>query len=245
MGSPAQLPTIEYPPWLGARAGGPGAKGAPPPPDPDKWIKDMKPYFSSPADKAFLDDLIARGVTVTAYDRIYFDDPYYDGTKWTTKRFEAGGTAGGPTEVNILRGPNAANNASTLFHEGVHTSQPRSMAWRDKEYDAYKKQDAWLIDHGLPPHHPSFRTTDPGTGKAVTNEAGIKAFVDKEYPGVSVPGPGGTTERVVDKDDRGNSVVERSDGTRYTRPPRAGDSFPGPQMTEPPGGVPVDLKKLR
>ena len=243
MGSPAELPTIEYPGWLGTRSGGPGAKGSAPPPDPDKWLKDMKPFFSSPADKAFLDDLIARGVTIKAYDRIYFDDPYYDGTKWTTKRFEAGGTTG-KTDVNIIRQPNAADNASTIFHEGTHTGQPSSMSWRDKEYDAYTKEDAWRMSHGLPPHDPSFRTTD-GTGKTVTDVAAVKAFVDKEYPGVSVAGPGGTVEQVVGRDAKGQSIVERSDGTQYTRPPKAGDSYPGPEITEPPGGVPVDLKKLK
>ena len=75
--------------------------------------------------------------------------------------------------------------------------------------------------------------------------AAVKAFVDKEYPGVSVSGPGGTVEQVVGRDKDGNSVVERSDGSQYTRPPKAGDSYPGPEITEPPGGVPVDLKKLR
>jgi hypothetical protein len=203
----------------------------------------MKPYFSSPAEQAFLDDLIARGVTVTAFDRIYFEDPYYDGTKWTTKHFEAGGTTG-RTDVNIIRGSNAADNASTIFHEGVHTGQPGSMAWRDKEYDAYAKEDKWRMDHGLPPHDPSFRTTDV-TGKVVTDVAALKAFVDKEYPGVSVVGPGGAVEQVVGKDAAGDSIVKRADGSRYTRPPKAGDSFPGPEITEPPGGLPVDLKKLK
>jgi hypothetical protein len=244
MGSPAPLATIDYPAWLGTRKGGPGAKGSSAPPDPDQWIKDMKPYFSSPADKAFLDDLIARGVTVTAFDRIYFDDPYYDGTKWTTKRFEAGGTTG-RTDINMIRSSSAAENAATIFHEGVHTGQSSSMAWRDKEYDAYKKEDAWRISHNMPPHDPSFRTTD-SSGKTVTSEAAVKAFVDKHYPGVSVAGPGGTTEQVVGRDPvTGDSKVERSDGTSYTRPPKAGDSYPGPEITVPKGGVPVDLKKLK
>jgi hypothetical protein len=203
----------------------------------------MKPFFSSPADQAFLDDLIKRGVTVTAFDRIYFEDPYYDGTKWTTKHFEAGGTTG-RTDVNIIRGSNAADNASTIFHEGVHTGQPNSMAWRDKEYDASTKEDKWRMDHGLPPHDPSFRTKD-AAGKEVTNVAAVKAFVDKEYPGVSVVGPGGAVEQVIGKDAAGDSIVKKADGSTYTRAPKAGDSFPGPEITVPAGGLPVDLKKLK
>ena len=140
--------------------------------------------------------------------------------------------------------PSPADNASVIFHEGTHTGQPDSMSWRDREYDAYAKEDAWRMSHGLPPHDPSFRTTD-GTGKTVTDVAAVKAFVDKEYPGVSVAGPGGTVEQVVGRDAKGQSIVERSDGTQYTRPPKAGDSYPGPEITEPPGGVPVDLKKLK
>lgn len=240
--SPPPVPLIEYPPWLGTRAGPPGT-GTPPPPDPDKWVRDMQPFFTSAADKAFLDDLIARGVTVTAFDRIYFEDPYYDGTKWTTKHFEAGGTTGG-TDVNIIRGSNAADNASTIFHEGIHTGQPSSMEWRDKEYDAYAKEDAWRISHGLPAHDPSFRTTD-ASGKPVTNEAAIRDFVNKEYPGVSVGGSGGAVEQVVGKTPSGDTVVKKADGSTYTRAPKKGDSFSGDEVTEPPGGVAVDLSKLK
>lgn len=241
--SPPPVPLIEYPGWLGTRSGPAPAPSTPPPPDPDQWIKDMKPFFTSPADQAFLDDLIARGVTVTAFDKIYFDDPFYDGTKWTTKRFDAGGTTLGTT-VNIIRGSEAADNASTVFHEGVHTGQPDSMEWRDKEYDAYTREDKWRMDHGLPPHDPSFRTTD-ADGKVVTDVAAVKAFVDREYPGVSVAGPGGTVEQVVGRDADGNSIVRKADGTEYSRPPKAGDSYPGDEVTEPPGGMPIDLKKLK
>ena len=243
-GPPLQLPLIEYPAWLRQlqERSGPdsGGKAAP---SPDAWLSDIKKIMSHPEDKAFLDGLIARGVTITAFDRIYFEDPYYDGTKWTTKHFEAGGTTSGTT-INMIRSTDAAANAATIFHEGVHTGQPSSMPWREKEYDAYVKEDRWAIAHGLPPHDPSFRTTD-AHGKESTNEAAIRAMVDKEYPGVTATSATGTIEQVIGKTASGNTVVQRDDGSTYTRAPKAGDSFPGPEISEPAGGIPVDLSKLK
>jgi hypothetical protein len=197
-----------------------------------------------PEDRAFIEGLLARGVTITAYDRIYFEDPYYDGTKWTTKHFEAGGTTSG-THVNMIRDADAATNASIIYHEGVHTGQPSSMRWREKEYDAYVKEDQWRLAHNLPAHDPSFRTTD-ASGKEITDEAAVHAFVDREYPGVTVKSDTGVAEQVIGRTASGDTIVQRDDGTQYTRPPKKGDSFASEdEITEPPGGYPVDLSKLK
>lgn len=193
-----------------------------------------------PKDKAFLQDLKARGVTVTAYDRIYFEDPYYDGTKWTTKHFEAGGTTSG-TDINMIKSSSGEGNAATIYHEGTHTGQPSNMEWRDKEYDAYVKEDRWRISHGLGPHDPSFRKAN-----GQTNEAAIKAFVDKEYPGVTATtSSGGPPEQVIGKDASGKALVRRADGTTYTRKPKKGDSYAGPEISEPPGGRKIDMNQLQ
>jgi hypothetical protein len=197
-----------------------------------------------PKDKAFLADLKNRGVSITAYDRIYFDDPYFDGKRWTTRHFEAGGTTLGK-DINMLRGGSGAQNAATIFHEGVHTGQPSGMAWRDREYDAYAKEDQWRISHGLPPHQPNFRTKD-AAGNEITNSAAIKAFVDQKYPGVtSKPSSGGASEEVIGRTTGGKTVVRRANGTTYERAPRRGDSFPGPENTVPAGGIPIDMNKLQ
>jgi len=200
--------------------------------------------FMCPQDRAFLDDLRARGVTVTTFDRLYFEDPYYDGTQWTTRHFEAGGTTSG-TDINMLMGTDAGENAATLYHEGIHTGQPSTMRWRDKEYQAYIAEDQWRISHGLPPSDPSFRTHD-STGRPVTDTAAIGRFVDREYPGVtSTAASGGPPEQVIGRTSSGDTIVQRNDGTIYTRPPRAGDSYAGPQISEPPGGRPIPTDQLR
>ncbi len=224
-----------------------GPSGGPPPaarPSAPPWIGGVLKIMC-PKDKAFLRQLKNNGVQITAYDRIYFDDPYYDGHTWTTKRFEAGGTTENK-KINMIRSPNAADNAATIYHEGVHTGQPRGMAWREKEYEAYTKEEAWAISHGLPAHDPSFRAVD-ASGRPIPNTAAIHAFVDKEYPGVtSTPSAGGPPEQIVGEDASGQTIVERPDGTRYTRPPKAGDSYPADDaVREPPGGLPVDMSTLQ
>jgi|GEM_PF-3550925 len=219
----------------GTKGSGSGSKsgsGTPP------WVNAILKIMC-PQDKAFLQDLKNRGVTITAYDQIYFDDPYYNGSRWTTRRFNAGGTTVGKN-INIIRSPDAADNAGTIYHEGIHTGQPQSMSWRDMEYDAYAKGEGWAIAHGLPPHDPSFRTTD-AAGNQVPNVAAIKAFVDREYPGVTTA----SGEQVVGKDSNGNAIVERADGTTYTRPPQAGDSYSGREVKQPPSGIKVDMSQLQ
>jgi hypothetical protein len=222
-----------------------------------KWLDDAL-NIMCPKDKAYLDDLRARGVTITAFDRIYWEDPYYDGTRWTTKHFEGGGSTSG-TDMNIVIShddgtgtwkPNPpADVAQTIYHEGIHTGQPTSMSWRDKEYEAYTKSEQWCIDHGLPESFPGFRKTD-GSGKSVPDTAKIKDFVDKEYPiAIDAPvAPGGPQYKVIGKDGSGNTIIQNvaNPADVKTRPPKAGDTFPAPNaVEEPPGGYKIPPSKLK
>lgn len=144
----------------------------------------------------------------------------------------------------MINSDDATENASTIYHEGVHTSQPASMKWRDKEHQAYVAEDRWRITHGIGPSDPSFRTAD-AAGKPVTNVAAIRAMVDKEYPGVSVKSSTGAHEEVLDKTPSGDSVVKRADGTQYTRKPKKGNSFPGDEMKVPATGIKIDMSQFK
>lgn len=208
-----------------------------------KWVQDILKVMC-PQDKAFLQQLRARGVQITAYDRIYFDDPYYDGTQWTTKRFEAGGTTNG-NKINMIRTGDPAEDASIIYHEGVHTGQPSSLAWRDQEYEAYIKEDAWRLSRGMPASHPKFRKKD-ASGKEVTDAAAIRRFVDKKYPGVSAKGSGPAPDQIVDRKPNGDTELMRADGTTYTRKPQKGDSYAAASsVTVPKGGIPIDMASLQ
>ena len=91
------------------------------------------------------------------------------------------------------------------------------------------------------PHDPSFRDA---SGK--TDESKIRAFVDKEYPGVTVkPSSGGPPEQVIGRTPSGGTIVRRGNGTTYTRASKKGDSFPGPETTVPPGGRKIDMNQLQ
>jgi hypothetical protein len=200
-----------------------------------------------PKDKAFLDDLRARGVTITAFDRIYYEDPVFDGTKWTTQHFEGGGSTSG-TDMNIVIGSTPPEEvAATIYHEGVHTGQPASMPWSEKEYDAYTKGEQWAIDHGQP-GRPGFRTTD-GKGKPIPDTKAIRTFVDKEYPiAVDKPkAPGGPVYKVVGKTATGDTITQNVNPPNdiKTRKPKKGDTFAGPQIEEPPGGRPAQPCQLK
>lgn len=163
--------------------------------------------------------------TLNVADSISFDDPYYNGKKWTIKPFPAGGTSdAGQKKIGILRGASCEEAATTFYHEIVHQNQPQdgSLTFAQMEYEAYAKAEQWTIDRGLPPQDGvgSMRTKD-ANGKTTVDQKGVEAFVHKVYP---VPAKG-VTIRPVGRDKRGNTIL--SDGKK--RPPRKGDTYPGPE----------------
>ena len=202
----------------------------PPCPPSDPWLGNALKVMC-PKDKAFLDDLRSRGVSITAFDRIYYEDPYYDGSKWTIKHFEGGGSTQG-TDMNIViknideKGVShdipAESLASTIYHEGIHTGQPDNMPWSEKEYDAYTKGEQWAINHGLPESFPNFRTTN-APGNPVPDAIAIRKFVDKNYPiATDKPTtPGGSEYKVVGKSPSGDTVIQNINDPPdvKTRPP--------------------------
>lgn len=223
---------------------------------PPAWLQNAL-RIMCPKDKVFLDNLRAQGVSITAYDRIYYEDPYYDGSKWTTKTFEGGGSTVN-SDINIVTKYEDNNSiiheipsesiAETIYHEGVHTGQPDSMSWSEKEYDAYERTEQWAIDHGLPPTGPGFRTKD-ASGISVPNTIAIKNFVDGEYPiAVDKPtSPKGPVYKVIDKTASGETIIQNvADPTDIKiRPPKKGDTFPGPQIEDPIGGYPAKPDHLK
>lgn len=210
-----------------------------------------------PSDKAFLADLKRRNVELYAYDAIYFANPYYDGTKWVTRRFDAGGVQQG-NRINLVRNASIMDDAAIFYHEGVHATQPATMPWRDAEYEAYTKAEEWRIKRKLTPHMDGFQTRDRN-GRTVPNTAAIKAYVDENYPGITAepePPPPGmpqppmptappAPDMIVGRLSNGETALQRADGTVYARPPRAGDSYQGEQITEPPGGIRINMDDLQ
>ena len=190
-------------------------------------------------DRGLVDDVHNGVITLHGFNRVYFNDPYYDGSTWTTQPFEAAGTSNGG--ITIVNGQTNEEAATTLFHENVHHHQPAGWTWPEKEYDAYRQTEQWTIDRGLPSQQDpaggyNFRTTD-AHGNTVVDDAEVRRFVNDEYPVTSTPPPAvgpppPIPDQVVGRTASGDSILERADGTTYTRPPQAGDTYSGPQLTE-------------
>lgn len=172
-----------------------------------------------PKDKAVVDELAKTDVEVA--DGIYYDDPYYDGKQWTTKRFDGGGSWNGEKLLVLSQG-SAEGAATTIYHELVHKGQS-SGTWQAREEDAYYRTEQWSIDRGLPGQGaPGFRTLEGG--KPVANRTAINEFVKEHYPL-----PKSTAEAApVGRDEAGNTRL--SDGS--TRPPREGDTYAGDEQAQ-------------
>lgn len=178
-------------------------------------------------------DVISRAKTTqTVYkaDQVFFDDPYFDGTNWTTKRFNAAGTAGGG-EIMMLSSQSCEQAAITLYHEVWHTKQPSGMGWpHPSEDDAYYNTELWTIEQGLPSQaNPPLRTTD-SNGKVVPDKALIKKHVDEEYPQPTSVSP---EWRIVNFKKSPNQTNWRNRNTGATQWKKSvkGDSMAGPQQT--------------
>jgi hypothetical protein len=182
----------------------------------------------------------AQKVKIVAVDPLIFDDPIYQGGKWTTKPFHAAGTQG-RGKIQMVRDMSCEAAAETIYHEMLHSEQPDTMSWPEKEYDAYKRTEQWTIDRGLP-GRPAFRmpeTLPPGVSgppRQVVNEAAIKKAVDRAYPITPPSTPGGPTPpQVVGRSADGKQVILRdSAGNQSMRPVQEGDTFPADNPRNPP-----------
>lgn len=194
----------------------------------------------------------AAKMKIKAVDPLVFDDPVYEGGKWTTKEFHAGGTQSAG-EIQIARNMSPEDAAVTLHHELIHADQPDTMSWPEKEYDAYKRTEEWAIERGLPSQHPEFRKSAPmpsgasGPGPPVVDEAAIKRNVDKWYPFTPPATSGGPSPpQVVGRTADGKQViVEDSSGKQSLRPVKEGDTFAAAKPRNPPNEEqipPTDFK---
>ena len=165
-------------------------------------------------------------LTVKVADAIFYDNPFYDGTTWTTRRFDAGGIFNRQQRLlMVLRKEDCAAVAFTFFHEVRHLNQAAGLDVVSAETDAYLTTEQWSINRGLP-GRPALRTVDPNTGKAVPDPTKIDELVRDHYAGVSaVPG-----ERVIGRTAAGHTQIRRPDGATYTRPPQAGDTYQAPRQ---------------
>jgi hypothetical protein len=164
-------------------------------------------------------------------DRVFFEDDYFDGKKWTQKLFEAGGTMG-QKEMTFLSNTSCASAATTIYHETWHAKQPTGMGWpHPAEDDAYYNTELWTIARGLPSQggSPPLRTRD-SKGKIVPDKAAIAKNVDNAYP-VQPPAPPGWRRTGFDKTKRETLWYDGASKTKVWKASKVGETFPGPQQT--------------
>jgi len=194
---------------------------APPPIPTGNWTQSCVLNILCQWNRSLVSQL--RSSTVKKFDDIYWDDPYYGGTNWTTRRFNGGGFADPSTRLIGLRSDaNCVGAVDTLYHEVFHQNQPAGLRTLVSETQAYRFTEAWLIARGLP-GRPSFRILDPATGATVVSVSAVESFVRARYPGPTAVGG----DQVIGRTPAGNSILQRPDGSTYTRAPVAGDSYPG------------------
>jgi hypothetical protein len=171
-------------------------------------------------------DVLKTKIKLSSFDRIYWTDQEWNGKSWEDKIFEGGGYNGGG-EIGIINSTNE-NVSETLYHEVLHAEQPSSQTTTlDKESYAYRIGEEFSIAAGL--GGVSSLRSENDEGREFADPKKVQDFVADEYPSVSASAPG---EQIVKKSgNKGNVVVERPDGSTYTRMASVGESVPGPMTT--------------
>jgi hypothetical protein len=176
-------------------------------------------------DKNIVEQL--RNTTVKTADRIDYYDPYFNGRRWTTKRFEAAGVSNAAEKL-IRLSTDASNEEAvdTIYHEIWHQNQPPGMGWPEPaEDDAFYHTEKWLIERGLP-GDPRLRMKDT-RGRLVPNKKAIRNHVQKMYPSPPPPVAGKQQPVPIEADVKKNLTKVRDPVTLKTwwRPSQAGDTF--------------------
>ena len=204
---------------------------------PKKWSVDCVRKIMCGSDPAVVDQL--GKTTVTTADSIHYDDPIFDGKKWPTKRFQAGGSADPSTKtIMVLSNTYCETAATTFYHEIWHQNQPEGMGWPNPaEDDAYANTEKWTIAHGLPGQQgDDLRMTDPVTGKLAPDPAAIRNFGQTHYPGPPAP-VAGVPQPIPMAADKINNLTQVHDpvtGLNSWRPSVAGDTYAGPEVKDSP-----------
>ena len=209
-----------------------------------KWDVDCVKKILCKSDPSVVNQL-AKTEVKTA-DQIYYDDPYFDGTKWTTKRFQAGGSADTVSKkIMVLSGTSCENAAITFYHEVWHQNQPPGMGWPEPaEDDAYFSTEKWTIEKGLPSQGSGLRTKDK-FGKPIPDKKAIRGMVQKEYPSPPPPIAGVPQPVPINSDAVGKRTQVRDPvtGAASWRPSRAGDTYAGPETRV--GEATIDPKRWK
>ena len=168
-------------------------------------------------------NILATRITLKSFDSISWADEKWDGTNWVPAPFPGGGYNTG-TEIGVLNS-DCEGMSETLYHEVLHAEQPSThRTTLEKESYAYRIGEEFSIAMGLKGIS-SLRSTD-AQGREYADRTKVETFVESVYP--SVPSGGGGDQIVRKAITYGHVIVERPNGTRYTRPASVGEKVPGP-----------------
>jgi len=144
----------------------------------------------------------------------------YDGTRWVHKNRTRGAFSSVSQRIIGLKTTQScADAAQSVVHEVRHQNQPTTWTVLERERDAYTFTEEWTIKRGLP-GRPRFRQRIKGTKEETVSPDEIEKYVKRRYSGITTT-PG---DEIIDHNAAGETVVQRPDGTTYTRPPQAGDT---------------------
>ncbi len=151
----------------------------------------------------------------------------YDGKSWALKTKEHAAFSNARKKmIGFKLEENCAFAAESVVHEVRHQGQPDTWTTVESEKDAYRFEEEWTIERGLPGRS-KFRMPKPGGGEQA-NVPEIEKYVVGHYSGAtSTP-----HEQIVDHKDPNKTVIEKPDGTKYERVSQAGDTHQDYQKTD-------------
>jgi hypothetical protein len=172
-------------------------------------------------------EVLRTRITLKSFDSMGWADERWNGAGWDPAPFPGGGYNTG-TEIGVVN-CNCEEMAQVLYHEVLHAEQPRThRTTRDRENYAYRIGEEYSIYMGLG-GRPGLRSTD-ARGREYADPTKVATAVAADYP--SIPASG-ANEEIIGKAEPplGQILVERPNGSRYTRPAVVGEKVEGPITT--------------
>lgn len=156
----------------------------------------------------------------------------FEGKAWVRKTRERGAFSKSDEDlIGLKTSLSCGFAARTIIHEVRHQNQPEDMGPLGHEFDAYRFEEEWAIQRGIPARNdqPEFRTGQPGQTGQKANVPAIERYVKGRYSGAAA---GSSEDRVIGHKDPDKSVVLKADKTEKTQPAAEGESHQDIKATE-------------
>lgn len=187
-----------------------------------QWTRDCVLDVLCEWNEPIIEDLREGYLDLEVFDEAYVKVRKYEDGSWDEEKIYANGysRANRPV-IGVKKDLTCAKATTALYQEWFHQQQPDDLNTRQTEGRAFHAQAEWLLARGLPAHKQQFRQSD-GSDRTTVDDSAVYSYVEEKYYGAT---EGKEGEVVGHKEDTGEAIVEKKDGSTDHRSPESGEMY--------------------